>query len=139
MPTYTYDPTQIGSKSKDRMRFELGDTNVSNNGQHAAVSDEEIGAMITVYPGSWKRAKFRIVESIYRRFSYEISTSVSGMSLQLQARAEHWAKVYADMKKEISGMAIPSIDPAGTTESPTGDGGHYFYTGMLNNPYKGGE
>ena len=30
--TYSYDPTKIGERGKDRMRFELGDTEVGGEG-----------------------------------------------------------------------------------------------------------
>lgn len=134
MATYTYDPSNIGVAGLDRMRFELGDVNVSDNGIHAAISDEEINAMITLYPSDWKRAKYKIVESIYRRFSYEVTTSTAGVSIQLQARVEHWKQVYSEFKKEAAGATAPSIDSLSTIDSPTGDGGHYFKFGMMDNP-----
>lgn len=126
MAPFTYDPTKIGEIGKDRMRFELGDTMVDNNGANAAISDEEINAILTAYP-NWAMAKLKIVESIYRRFSYEISVSVGGMSLQLQQRVEHWKKMYDDLRK--TGASAPSV-PSGQSA----DSEMYFYTGMMDNP-----
>lgn len=115
----TYDPSKIGVPGKDRMRFEIGDTNTAN----AAISDEEIEAILAAYP-NWATAKLKIVESIYRRFSYEVSVSVGGMSLQLQQRAEHWKKMYDELRK--TGTSAPPI--------PEDKTGPYFYEGMMDNP-----
>ena len=88
---YTYDPSKISEAGKDRMRFELGDTAVTE--QTAALSDEEITAVLGMYPGKWKRAKLALVESVCRRFSFEVNTEIGGLSLGLQARAEAWQHI----------------------------------------------
>ena len=48
--SYTYEPSNITSTGKDRMRFELGDTMVESGSDTAYLSDEEIAAMLSVYP-----------------------------------------------------------------------------------------
>jgi hypothetical protein len=126
MATYTYNPGSIGVVGKDRMRFELGDVMVDNNGANAAISDEEIDALLTAYP-NWSTAKLKIVESIYRRFSYEVSMSISGMRLDLQQRVEHWKQMYDDLRK--AGASAPSV-PGSQVADPE----PYFYTGMMDNP-----
>ncbi len=134
--TYTYDPGQIGTSKKDRMRFELGDTAVEGGAETCALSDEEINAVLSLYPNRWKMAKFKLVESVYMRFASEIDTRVGPLSLNLQDRADHWKKLYDDMKKEVSGLAAPSVNPSALGEGAV-DGGHYFYSGMMSNPRTG--
>lgn len=73
---YTYDPARIGEKGKDRMRFELGDTMVEGGAETTALTDEEITAVLGIYPTRWKKAKLALVESVCRRFSYEVDTRV---------------------------------------------------------------
>ena len=54
--TYTYDPAKISEKGKDRMRFELGDTMIEGGKEIAAFTDEEITAVLDIYPNRWKKA-----------------------------------------------------------------------------------
>ena len=122
---YTYDPSKISEAGKDRMRFELGDTAVTE--QTAALSDEEITAVLGMYPGKWKRAKLALVESVCRRFSFEVNTEIGGLSLGLQARAEAWRAMYKELKSEAAGGSGPCVNPASI------GGGHYFYAGMHDN------
>ena len=72
--TYSYNPADLKGNTMSRMRFELGDTMVQGAENTCAVTDEEINAAIEMYPKSWKKAKLMLVESIYRRFSYEVDT-----------------------------------------------------------------
>ena len=132
--TYTYDPTQIIIPGKDKMRFELGDVNVSGEGQNAAICDEEIIAMLTLYGTRWRMAKCKIVESIYHRFSYEVTFAVDSSKVELQARTDHWKGIYEDMRKQVVGLSAPITASSSTTESSTGDGGHYFKAGLQGNP-----
>lgn len=126
--TYTYDPTKIKEKGKDRMRFELGDTMVEGGSDTAALTDEEINAVLEMYPNKWKKAKLALVESICRRFSYEVDTDVGPLSLGLQARVEVWREMYKELKAELGNYAVPSANPAAIS------GDAYFYTGMMDNP-----
>ena len=71
---YTYESGNISELGKDRMRFELGDVMVEGGSDTAALTDEEIQAAIDTYPKSWKRAKLMLLESLCRRFSYEVDT-----------------------------------------------------------------
>jgi len=117
---YTYDPAQIGSNSKDKMRFELGDTFVANGADTCALSDEEITAALTAYK-TFKMAKFKLVESIYMRFSKEVDTSIGGLSLGVRARAEQWSKLYADLKSEMAkGASAPSFSLGGGSSATAG-------------------
>ena len=128
--SYTYDPTKIVGKGKDRMRFELGDTMVEGGPETAALTDEEINAVLEMYPNKWKKAKLALVESICRRFSYEVDTDVGPLSLGLQARVEVWREMYKELKAELN-YFVPSANPAAISGTP------YFYKGMMDNPSTG--
>lgn len=130
--TYTYDPTKIGTQGKDRMRFELGDTEVDGEGQVAALSDEEYEAVLSAYSGKWKRAKLACVESVMRRFSYEVDEKVGPLSLSLRERYESWKAMYDQLKSEIAGVSVPSAN----AQAIAGD--KYFREGLHNNPNFGG-
>ena len=85
---YNYDPAAVAEYGKDRMRFELGDTMVEGGPDTTALTDEEIEAALSAYPKSWKRAKLMLLESLFRRFSYEVDTKTGPLTLSLQARAK---------------------------------------------------
>ena len=75
---YTYDPSKLSDRGKDLMRFELGDTMVEGREKTSALSDEEYEALLEMNK-NWKRAKLACIESIFRRFSYELSESAIKM------------------------------------------------------------
>ena len=91
---YNYDPAAVAEYGKDRMRFELGDTMVDGGPDTTALTDEEIEAALSAYPKSWKRAKLMLLESLFRRFSYEVDTKTCPLTLSLQARAKLWKEMY---------------------------------------------
>lgn len=127
--SYNYDPAKVTEFGIDRMRFELGDTMVEGNSETSALTDQEIQAALDSYPNSWKRAKLFLLESLYRRFSYEVDAKTGPLWLYFQERAKTWKKDYEDLKKEI---AIESACP------PRGANGYgkkppYFYAGMQEN------
>lgn len=126
---YTYEPKNITELGKDRMRFELGDIMVEGGSDTTALTDEEIQAAISSYPKSWKRAKLLLLESLYRRFSYEVDSKTGPLWLYMHDRAELWKKDYDDLKKEISAGACNVSKPSirGHSEPP------YFYAGMHQN------
>ena len=43
--------------------------------------DQEIQAAIGAHPASWKRAKLMLLESLCRRFAYEVDTKTGPLSL----------------------------------------------------------
>jgi hypothetical protein len=131
--TYSYDPTKIGENGKDRMRFELGDTMVEGGAETAYLTDQEITAILSAYPNRWKRAKLALVESLCRRFSYEVDTKVGPLSLGLKGRVEAWKEMHNELKAEIGGYAVPRANPAAI------GGSAYFYAGMMDNPSTGGK
>lgn len=127
--TYTYEPEKIVELGKDRMRFELGDTMVEGNSDTTALTDEEIQAALDVYPKSWKRAKLMLLESLCRRFAYEVDTKTGPLWMYMHDRAKLWQEDYERLKKEISAQAcnIPKFNNGGPQKPP------YFYTGMQSN------
>lgn len=128
--SYTYDPTQLGDKGLNQMRFEIGDTMVEGEKETCALCDEEYTAIIAT-ARSWKKAKLKILESIMRRFGMEVNTTVGPLKLEMQARAEFWRKQYEQLKAECGADTMPTM---GTPSVETGkDGGHYFYGGMHDN------
>ena len=132
--SYTYAPGNIGIFGRDRMRFELGDTMVEGLSDTAALTDEEIQAAIEAYPKSWKRAKLMLLESLCRRFAYEVDTKTGPLHLYMQERAKLWREDYEKLKKEVSAesCSIPQFRNASQNKPP------YFYTGMQRNEREGG-
>lgn len=127
--TYTYEPGRVKEYGKDRMRFELGDVMVEGGADTTALTDEEIQAALDAHPKSYKRAKLMLLESLYRRFSYEVDTKTGPLWLYFQERAKIWKKDYDDLKKEISTeSACPPMGANGVHRKPP-----YFYTGMQEN------
>ena len=131
---YTYNPANVKEPGKDRMRFELGDVMVDGLSDTTALTDEEIQAAIDTYPKSWKRAKLMLLESLCRRFSYEVNTKTGPLTLELQERAKLWREDYEKLKKEVSAesCSIPQCRNASQNKPP------YFYTGMQRNERAGG-
>lgn len=136
MKQYTYDPDKIRDYGPDQMRFELGDVMVEGGSDTAALSDEEISAVLKGYPdpNQWKQAKLALVESVCRRFAYEVDTKTDKLSLALNQRAQMWKSMYEELREEVSAGDI--YIPISVNENQ----GHepYFYTGMMQNFAGGG-
>ena len=125
---YTYEPGNITEFGKDRMRFELGDTMVEGLADTTALTDEEIQAAIDAYPKKWKRAKLMLLESLCRRFAYEVNTKTGPLSLDMNGRAKLWKEDYDKLKKEVQAESV-SVPRFGNGV----DGPPYFHTGMHEN------
>ena len=130
---YTYEPGNIKEFGKDRMRFELGDTMVEGGSDTTALTDQDIQAAIGAYPASWKRAKLFLLESLCRRFSYEVDTKTGPLSLAMHDRAELWRKDYETLEKEVKAESrgVPKFANGARNKPP------YFYTGMQRNERAG--
>lgn len=126
---YTYEPEKISENSKDRMRFELGDTMVEGGADTSALADAEITAALEMYPGKWKRAKLALLESICRRFAYEPDTKTGPLSFSFGERAKQWREDYEKLKKEVANgcVSVPCFGVDGKEKQP------YFHTGMMEN------
>ena len=129
---YTYDPAKIKENGKDRMRFELGDTMIEGGAETCALTDEEYGAIMELYPGKWKKAKLELLRSILHRFAYEVNTTVGPLSLQMRGRFDAWKALHDELAKEVSNMSVPGMSKK-ITQTPT-----YFYEGMHDNKTGGG-
>ena len=127
--TYSYETANLKELGKDRMRFELGDTMVEGGSDTTALTDEEIQAAIDTYPKKWKRAKLMLLESLCRRFSYEVDTKTGPLALSFGERAKLWHEDYQALKKEVSAESCSiSISGNGRHNKPP-----YFYAGMQQN------
>lgn len=135
MPSYTYDPTRITEKGMDQMRFELGDTVVDLEGITSPLCDEEYRAIIEKYGKSWRKAKLKCLEAIVMKLSYEVNTSIDGLSYSLTERYERWKRMLDEEKKSVS--ALYSVPRAGFEGSLMPHGGTpYFYNDMQVNRRK---
>lgn len=132
MATYSYDPTKITESGVDQMRFELGDTVVDIEGVSSPLCDEEYTAILAKYGQSWRKAKLKCLEAIVMKFSYEVNTSVGGLSYSLDQRFERWKKMYDAAKKEEAAMGgLPLVGcPDAISGAP------YFYNDMQANTRK---
>lgn len=129
--TFSYDPTKITEGGKDQLRFELGDTVVDMGGIPAVLSDQEYDAILGKYP-NWRAARFYALKAIVMKLSYEVDTSVGGLSYSLNQRFDRWKKMLDEEKKAMAGlMGLPTAgDP--TSLSPYG-ATPYFYNDMQRN------
>lgn len=132
MKSYTYDPSKITEYGTDRMRFELGDTVVDMEGITSPLCDEEYAAVIGQYPKSWRKARLKCLEAIVMKLSFEVDTSVGGLSYSLNQRAERWKKMLDEERREAAAMSGVPIAGDPTSLSPHG-GTPYFYNDMLAN------
>ena len=124
MRSFTYDPTKITDGGVDQMRFELGDTVVDMAGIASPLCDEEYAAILDKYK-NWRLAKLKCLEAIVMKMSYEVNTSVGGLSYSLDQRYERWKKLLEEDKKIMAGIAgVPvagdpnSLIPHGLTPTP---------------------
>lgn len=124
MRSFTYDPTLITAGGVDQMRFELGDTVVDMGGIASPLCDEEYAAILDKYK-NWRLAKLKCLEAIVMKMSYEVNTSVGGLSYSLDQRYERWKKLLEEDKKIMAGIAgVPvagdpnSLIPHGLTPTP---------------------
>ena len=134
MQSFTYDPTQITAGGVDQMRFELGDTVVDMAGMSSPLCDEEYNAIITKYQNNWRLAKLYCLEAIVMKLSYEVDTSIGGLSYSLTQRYERWKKLLEEERKIVGGIAgVPvagdpnSLSPHGLTRTP------YYHNDMMIN------
>ncbi len=136
MKSYNYDPSKVTDKGMDQMRFELGDTMIEGKEVTCALCDEEYTAIIpeTVHTTrQWKKAKLACIESIFRRFAYEVDTKDGNLTLSLGDRAELWKKMYDELKAELGASAASPGAILKLAENPVfGEPTRpYFWNGMM--------
>lgn len=126
MATYTYFPDKITEGGVDQMRFELGDTVVDMDGITSPLCDEEYKAILAKYGKNWRMAKYKCLEAICMKLSYEVNTSVGGLSYSLSERYNRFKEMKDDAKKELK--ALGSVPRAGNPGSlmPHGRTPYYY-------------
>jgi len=131
--TYTYEPFQITAYGKDRMRFELGDVMVDGKERTCALCDEEYLLLTegVQTARSWKKAKLKCLESIFRRFSYEPDTKVGPTSFAFTERAKLWQEEYEKLKKELEAAAVSPAAIHMNAGDMKRQSEPYFYSGMM--------
>lgn len=97
---FSYNPALINDGGLNQMRFELGDVAVAEPEKTAYLSDEEYLAAIES-SDSWRRAKFRLVETLLHRFAYEVDTKVHEAEWKLNQRVDYWKDLYKRLKAEL--------------------------------------
>ena len=126
--TYTYDPTKIGARGRDTMRFELGDTFVEGGADTCALADEEYNAIldgITPSRRAWIGAKLRLLEAILLKLSYQVDTRVDVLTYGFGERAELWRKLYEQTRKQLlANTGVPTMADSAANKPP------YFHTDM---------
>lgn len=117
------------------MRFELGDTAVSMAEITSPLCDEEYTAILAKHGKNWRMAKLKCLEAIVMKLSFEVDTSVDGLSYSLSDRYRRWKEMYDDAKKDA--RAIASVPRVGDPRSLSPHGGTpYFYNDMQANRRK---
>ena len=126
---FTYDPSKVGEYGVDRMRMELGDCLVEEPEKTAYLCDEEIVAVIQS-SRTWKQAQFRLVDSLVRRFAYEVDEKADPASWTWHQRYEQWKKLRDELKSEADAIDVSPLslsDPSRERRQP------YFFEDMHSN------
>lgn len=135
MATYSYHPDKITEGGVDQMRFELGDTVTDMDAITSPLCDEEYQAIINKYGSNWRVARYHCLKAIVMKMSYEVNTSVGGLSYSLSERFDRWKKMLDDEKKGLkTGASVPRVGFEGSL-MPHG-GTPYFYNDMQANRRK---
>ena len=132
MATYSYIPSGLDQYGKDRMRFELGDTQIDGGSDTCALCDEEYEALIAEAK-DWRRAKISCLKAIVARFAMMVDFHAGGMTIEFSRRYDRYKAMLDKLEKEAQFI---SASPASLGQG-CADGGHYFRLGMLNNPRVG--
>ena len=119
------------------MRFELGDTVIDMEGITSPLCDEEYEAILAKYDKSWKKAKLKCLEAIVMKLSYEVNTSVAGLSYSLSERYNRWKDMLDEAKKDAKASSVAAVPRAGNPGSLMPHGRTpYFYNDMQANTRK---
>lgn len=131
--SYTYDQTKILDWGVDRMRLDLGDTDVANGPDSSALSDEEYEALIEDTYGSgrtWKYAQLRCLQVIVARMAMMTDVRLDGLELDMGARYERWRIMLRCKQELFKGMSAPLISRDGSD--------YQIARGMHDNPRAAG-
>lgn len=114
---YTYDPQYIAQFGRDRMRLDLGDTEVNGGAESCALADEEYDALIAETYGagkSWKLAQYRCLQAIVARMAMMVDMSVDGLRLDMDERYKRWLIMLRCKEKLFMGLSAPVSAPRRT-------------------------
>lgn len=106
---FSYRAASIPNSGRDRIRFELGDTDSEN----PLLQDEEIDAVITVEGGGFYRAAAMCAFTIARKFAREVSVSAGPLRLDLGARAKAYHEMADVFMAQAAREGTPGIPTAG--------------------------
>ena len=135
MATYTYDPAKCQDGRKNQMRFELGDTVVDMGAITSPLSDEEYEAVLQKHDKNWRRARYECLKAICMKLSFEVNTSVGGLSYSLSERYNRWKQMLDEEEKKLKSLgSVPRVGNPGSL-MPHG-GTPYFYNDMQANRRK---
>lgn len=135
MSTFTYNLSEIKTRSISRARFQLGDVMVDGGEETCYLADEEIQAVLDETPG-WKKCLYRLADAVCMRLSFETNWRDDGTAFDLNQRAERWMKLRDQFKKEAEiEDCMPQSGAVDASLRNEEDGGHYFYAGMQQSPY----
>lgn len=127
---YTYDPNSIMDGGIDQMRFELGDTVVDMGELSSPLCDQEYQAILKKHGHNWRMARYVCLKAIVMKLSYEVNTSVGGLSYSLAERYKNWKAMLDEEKKSLN--AVHSVPRA--KKEALMPPGPYFYNDMMANP-----
>lgn len=113
--TFTYDPTQLATSLKDRVRFDLHDVDASD----ILLQDEEITGLITIATPSGGGTASRAVvmalaaRAIANRFATDALSSVGSLGFDVSTRVTHWEGIaqYWEKRAGALGLSLPKVRP----------------------------
>jgi hypothetical protein len=109
----TYD--ELLPTDKDRVRYYLGDTNVSPE-ENALRTDEHIAAVLTA-EASFEAAVILIADGLIAEFGQEPDSVrlVSGLTVSFRNRIDAWKRLITRMEAKIAQAATAATQaPAGS-------------------------
>lgn len=134
---YSYESTELSDNEIYKLRFELGDTDISGGELTAALSDGEYKYIIEEYGNkSFNHKKIKALEAIIAKLSYQVNFSVDGMRYDLGDKFDRWKIMLEDLK---SNAVKPPTDLLGQNINELGqnfNANHYFHYDMKHNPRK---
>jgi len=130
--SFSYDPTQLATSLKDRVRFDLHDVDSTD----VLLQDEEILGLITLSQGggtvpSRTRTLALAARAIATRYATDALSTISTIGFEVQVRAQQWDRTAKFWEKRAGAMNLqPPAEPCG--EDPL------FTIGQMDNHYPGG-
>lgn len=130
---YTYDIQKLTEFGRDKMRMDLGDTEVEGGADTCVLADEEYDALINetyVAGKSWKWAQYRCLQAIVSRMAMMTDMNIDGMKLDMELRYQRWLIMLRCKEKLLMGLSSPL-----TSRSRTG---YSIVKGIHDNPRAAG-